>query len=119
MKDLMQETKEAIADYEKAAAALDNMDLVGGYVIRCQNVYLTFDVSPEGEVFNPRPCRPHLARSVTWLQAKAIAASVKNGNQACGEVVHVRQAVAEVLDAYRAVLGTLEEFARGQDPAST
>lgn len=117
MKDLLQETKEAIADYEKAAAALDNMDLVGGYVVRCQNVYLTFDLSDTGEVFNPRPCRPHLARSFTWLQAKAIAAQVCNGNQHRGEVIHVRQAVAEVLDAYRAVLGTLEAFARGDDPA--
>jgi hypothetical protein len=117
MKDLMQETKEAIADYEKAAATLDNMDLVGGYVIRCQNVYLTFDVSDAGDVMNPRPCRPHLARSFTWLQAKAIASHVCNGGQHAGEVVHVRQAVAEVLDAYRAVLGTLEAFERGDDPA--
>lgn len=118
MKDLMQETREAIADYEAAAATLDNMDLVGGYVVRCENVYLTFDVSGTGEVFNPRPCRPHLARSFTWLQAKAIAAQICNGNNKRGEVVHVRQAVAEVLDAYRAVLGTLEAFSRGVEPAS-
>lgn len=116
MKDLMQETTEAIAEYEKAAAALDNIDLVGGYVIRCQNVYLTFDVSEAGDVFNPRPCRPHLARSFTWLQAKTLAAHVCNGEKHAGEVVHVRQAVAEVLDAYRAVLGTLEAFALGDDP---
>jgi hypothetical protein len=116
MKDLMQETKDAIADYEKAAQTLDNMDLVGGYVIRCGNVYLTFDVAPSGDVFNARPCRPHLARSFNWLQAKAIAARMRNGEQA-GEVVHVRQAVAEVLDAYRAVLGTLEAFARGDNPS--
>lgn len=118
MKDLMQETKEAIAEYEKAAAALDQIDLVGGYVIRCQNVYLTFDVSAAGEVFNPRSCAPHLARSFTWLQARQIAPLVRNGDGKCGEVVHVRQAVADVLDAYRAVLGTLEDFARGIDPAS-
>lgn len=116
MKDLMQETKEAIAELENAAATLDNMDLVGGYVIRCQNIYLTFDVAETGEVFNARPCRPHLARSFTWLQAKAIAAQICNGNKHPGEVVHVRQAVAQVLDAYRAVLGTLEAFARGEEP---
>lgn len=117
MKDVMQETKEAIADYERAAATLDNMDLAGGYVIRCQNVYLTFDVSPDGDVFNPQPCRPHLARSFTWLQAKTLAAHTCNSGKHVGQVVHVRQAVAEVLDAYRAVLGTLEAFERGDEPS--
>ena len=117
MKDLLQETKNEIAEYEKALAALDSMELVGGYVVRFRKVCLTFDATDDGvHVFNPRPCKPHLARSFTLAQAKAVAAQLRGDGCERGEVVHVRQAVYEVLDSYQAVLQTVEAFARGQDP---
>jgi hypothetical protein len=118
MKDLLQDTKDAIAEYEKALTALDSMELAGGYVVRFKKVCLTFDTSPDGlHVFNPRPCKPHLARSFSWAQAKTIAAQLHSNDCERGEVVHVRQAVHELLDSYQAVLQTVQAFAAGQDPA--
>lgn len=117
MKDLLQDTKDAIAEYEKALTSLDSMELLGGYVVRFKKVCLTFDASPDGtQVFNPRPCKPHLARSFAWAQAKTIASQLRGNDCERGEVVHVRQAVHELLDSYQAVLLTVEAFAVGHDP---
>lgn len=117
MKDLLQDTKDAIAEYERALTALDRMELAGGYVVRFKKVCLTFDASPDGQhVFNPRPCKPHLARSFSWAQAKTIASQLRSNDCERGEVVHVRQAVHELLDSYQAVLQTLEAFTEGHDP---
>lgn len=117
MKDLLQDTKDAIAEYEKALAALDSMELAGGYVVRFKKICLTFDATEDGaQVFNPRPCKPHLARSFSWAQAKTIAALLHSEDCERGEVVHVRQAVHELLDSYQAVLQTVEAFAAGKDP---
>lgn len=113
MKDLMQQTVEAIAAYEQSLEKMGGMDLVGGYLVRIQSVCLTFDVSDDGYAFNPRPCPPHKARSFTWQQAKTIAANVRNGNGVRGEAVHVIQAVTEALDAQKAVLATLVAFSSG------
>ena len=115
MKDLMQQTIEAIAEYEDALVKLAGMNLVAGYLVRCQNVCLSFDMSPDGYVFNPRPCPPHKARSFTWEQAKTVASKVRNGNAVRGEAVHVIQAVTEALDAQKAVMATLVAFSAGVD----
>lgn len=117
MKDMLQESKDAIVEYGNALIALDNMELVGGYVVRFKKRCLTFDASPDGvHVFNPRPCKPHLARSFSWAQAKTVAAQLRSDDCERGEVVHVRQAVHELLDDYVAVVKTIEAFAAGHDP---
>lgn len=113
----MQEMRNKIAEYESALAELDKMELVGGYIVRFCGQYITFDASPDGEyVFNPRPCKPHLARSFSWLQAKTVASMLRSSDCERGEVVHVRQAVFEVLDSYQAVVETIEAFAAGHNP---
>jgi hypothetical protein len=117
MKDLLQDTKDAIAEYENALTSLDRLELAGGYVVRFRKVCLTFDATDDGlHVFNARPCKPHLARSFSWAQAKSIASLLHSQDCERGEVVHVRQAVHELLDSHQAVLQTLEAFARGHDP---
>ena len=73
------------------------------------NVYLTFDVDQTGRVSNPQPSQPHRARRFTRADATTVAACIKNGNGAAGEVVHVRQAIAESLEGQRFLLSRLQE----------
>ncbi len=119
MKNVQEDTQMAVAEYTQALAELDTLGDAPCYIVRCGNTYLTFDVAPNQaayEVFNVRACKPHQALRFTWRDAKTVSALVRGNGCSRGEVVHVRTAVEEVLDAYQAVLTTLEAFARGDDP---
>ena len=109
MNDLIADTQTAIADYEQAGQALQGVILGQGFVVRCEGLYLTFDVDQAGRVSNPQPSQPHRARRFTRADATTVAACIKNGNGVAGEVVHVRQAVAEALEGQRFLLSRLQE----------
>lgn len=104
IQELIADTRAAIAEYEKAAAALAGLELVAGYIVKCQGVYLTFSINSQGQVYQPQMCQPHKARSFTRRDAQRVAHSVWNGNQAAGEVIHVRDAIAEALAGQRSLL---------------
>ena len=109
MNDLIADTQTAIAEYEQAGQALQGVILGQGFVVRCEGLYLTFDVDQTGRVSNPQPSQPHRARRFTRADATTVAACIKNGNGAAGEVVHVRQAIAESLEGQRFLLSRLQE----------
>lgn len=108
VQEMMQGLRTAITGYELAAEQLDGVILGQGFVVRCQGVYLEFDVDA-GVVTNPRPTRPQMATRFTRSDASRIAATVTNGNQVAGEVVHVRDAVAQELRVTRELLEQLQE----------
>ena len=107
LQDMITAAESAIRDYEAAQRELASMDLGGGYVLGCQNTYLTFDIDPAGYVCNPQPCRPHLARSFSKEQAEELATAIVNGDGHQGAAMHVGAAVAAALDDERGVLELL------------
>ena len=109
VQEMMQTLRTAITGYELAAEQLDGVILGQGFVVRCQGVFLEFDVDGAGLVTNPRSTRPQLATRFTRSDATRIAATVRNGNDMAGEVVHVRDAVAQELRATRLLLERLQE----------
>lgn len=111
VQEMMQGLQAAIAGYQVAAEQLDGVILGQGFVVRCQGVYLDFDVDGAGLVTNPRSTRPHQAVRFTRSDATKIAATVRNGNDEAGEVVHVRDAVAQELRVTRELLEQLQERA--------
>lgn len=115
--NLIADTKDAIADYERAKKGLANVLLGADYIVQCEGVYLTFDVDHAGNVSNPRHCQPHRARSFTRKNAEMLAGVVSNGNGNghAGAAIHIRDAVDQALDAQRAVLETLIAFQDGQE----
>jgi hypothetical protein len=109
VQEMMQNLRTAITGYEMAAEQLDGVILGQGFVVRCQGVYLAFDIDGAGLVTNPRPSRPQMATRFTRSDASRIAATVRNGADAAGEVVHVRDAVAQELRVTRELLEQLQE----------
>ena len=107
MNDLIADTQKAIAEYEQAADLLRGVILGQGFVIRCQGVFVAFDFDAAGLVKNPRPSQPHQATRFTRADAALVAATVKNGNGAAGEIVHVREAIDAVLTNQRDLLAVL------------
>lgn len=107
LQDMITAAGSAIQDYEAAQRELVRMDLAGGYVIRCENTYLTFDMDPAGYLCNPQKCRPHLARSFSKAQAEELASAIVNGDGHQGVAVHVVDAVAAALDDERGVFELL------------
>lgn len=105
--ELKDRTAAMIAEYQIAKKKLQGMVLVGGYVVRCDGIVLTFDVDSDGYVTNHRPCPPHRAHSFSLAQAQALACEFRNGNGVPAEAVHVVQAVDAALDAERATLDFL------------
>lgn len=119
MNNILEDTQKAVNEYQEALAQLDNLGDAPCYIVRCGNTFLTFDVAEDGQastVFNVRDAKPHQALRFNWRDAKTVAALVRGDICPKGDVVHVRTAVEEVLDAYKAVQATLEAFARGDDP---
>jgi hypothetical protein len=117
VQEMMQNLRTAITGYEQAAEQLDGVILGQGFVVRCQGVYLDFDVDGAGLVTNPRMTRPQQAMRFTRSDASRIAASVRNGAEVAGEAVHVRDAVAQELRVTRDLLEQLQEreaIAEGQ-----
>lgn len=110
MLELINQTRASIAEYEQAGVRLANVLLGHGYIVVCQDVYLTFDIEPDGGVTNPRHCQPHLAVRFTKDQAELLAAEVRNGNGTVGQAIHVKDAIALALDAQRAVMETINAF---------
>lgn len=108
MTTMIQQTKDAIAEYEVAAGMLRGVILGQGFVVKCDGVFLTFDIDALRRVHNPRPSQPHRAVRFTRADAWQIAGSIKNGNGSAGEVVHVRLAVDEALANQCALLAMLE-----------
>lgn len=104
---MIAETREVIAEYERAADGLRNVLLGQGYIVCCQGLPLAFDIERR-RVSNPRTCAPHLATRFTLDDAANVARDVKNGNDAPGEVVHVRHAIAHCLVEQRELLAQLE-----------
>lgn len=108
MTQLIQDTKDAIAEYQAAGAALRSVILGQGFVVRCQGVCLSFDIGAARAVSDPRPSQPHRATRFTRGDAEAVAASVKNGNGEAGQALHVRLAVEDALEQQKILLATLE-----------
>ena len=111
VQEMMQNLRTTITGYEQAAAQLEGVILGQGFVVRCQGVYLDFDIDAAGLVTNPRSTRPNMAPRFTRADASRIAATVRNGNEVAGEAVHVRDAIAHELKATRLLLEQLQERA--------
>ena len=111
VREIMQALRTSITGYEMAAEQLQGVILGQGFVVRCQGVYLEFDL--EGTVAtiatNPRAARPNLATRFTRSDATHLAASVSNGNQVAGEVVHVRDAIAQEIQGLQQLLEQLQQ----------
>lgn len=108
MNDLIADTKRAIAEYEQAAELVRGVILGQGFVVRCEGVYVSFDIDAAGLVKNPRPSQPHQATRFTRADAALVAATVKNGSGTAGEIVHVRDAIDAVLANQRDLLAVLQ-----------
>ena len=109
MEEIKQTIKEAIASYERAAAALDNVLLGRAFIVCCEGVYLTFDIDPNTQaVTNPRSTRPQNATRFTKSDAERVAQSVLNGHNHKGHAVHVGEAIRAVLAENRKLLTVIE-----------
>lgn len=106
--ELIAQTKTAIAESQAEADRLGNVILGEGFVVKCERVYLAFDIDSALRVTNPRMTRAHLATRFTRGDAKRVAMTVKNGHGTVGEVQHVRDAIGEEIEEQRLLLATLE-----------
>jgi len=106
--NMLEQTRAAITGYEMALEGLADATLLQPYVIRIEGLCLAFDLV-EVEPLNPRPASPQLATRFTLDDAARIARQVRNGNDAQGEVVHVRHAIATALANQRELLALLIE----------
>ena len=109
--DLIADAKTAMLEYQAAADVLKGVILGQAFVLRCGAMCLAFDIDREGRLSNPRAAHPHQAHRFTRMAAARLAPSIKNGNGTPAEAVHVRTAIADALEAQRALLASLEAHA--------
>lgn len=105
--NMIEETRQAIARYERAGEALRGVVLEQGYVVVCQGLTLAFDIE-DGVAMNPRTADPQKATRFTLEDAALVAKLVKNGNGTAGEVVHVRHAIVDAILEQKELLAMLE-----------
>lgn len=109
MEEIRQTITEAIAGYERAAAALENVLLGQSFIVCCEGIYLAFDIDPQTrEVSKPRSTRPQLATRFTKGDAERVAQSVFNGHGQKGQAVNVADAIRTALAENRKLLAAIE-----------
>lgn len=109
--NMIEQTREAIATYQRAGEALRGVMLGQGYVVVCQGLPLAFDIEA-GMVKNPRPSEPQKATRFTLDDAARVAKEVKNGNGTQGEVMHVRHAIVDAILEQQSLLSLLESHTK-------
>lgn len=110
MIDLREETKEVIQTCTIAAALLEGVTLERGFVVRCLGQFLVFTVGTEGRIQQPRLTLPCLATHLTRIEAERVAAAVKSQTDygQAGVVMHVRDALRQVIETKTVLLAALD-----------
>lgn len=108
--------QEVIATFRKSEKEMENAlwnlrNVLTGtpYLVRCDRVCLTFQVSDDGIVTDPRPAGPHLAMRFSRRDAEQVAAQVVNGAGIQAEAVLVIEAIESDLASVRELLAKIDE----------
>lgn len=79
---------------------------INAWIIQCEGVCLTFDVSGTKPI-HPMVCQPHTAERFPREKAQQMAVAVRNGNGTRGNFIHVTQAIRESIEQQESLIKIL------------